>query len=92
MTGINRYITESTKPPRTVKRAIWEKSRLKLETYFEDIKNNTLFDLEQENVWPPKKILDIFATDTPTHLLFINNWSEIYDVKNQLNSDLEFND
>ena len=73
MKGTNIYFASSTKPPRTGKITIWATDRIKLETDFEYAINNALFDLEQEKIRLLKKIISIFATETPTYLLFTNN-------------------
>ena len=73
MKGTKIYFASSTKPPRTGKITIWATDRIKLETDFEYTINNALFDLEQEKIRLLKKIISIFATETPTYLLFTNN-------------------
>ena len=50
ITGMSIHFSSSTKPQRTFKITIWSTTRLKLETDFEDVMNNTLFGLEQENI------------------------------------------
>ena len=54
--------------------------------------HNTLFDLEHENILLSKKIIAVFATETSEYLLFIKIWAELDHVKNQLNSELYFNE
>ena len=54
--------------------------------------DNALFDLEQEKNWLSKEILAVFSTEDPDYLSFIKNWEELNDVKQQLNSDMDFND
>ena len=51
ITLLNRYFASSTKPRRKGERTILDTSILKLETDFEDVINNTLFELEQENFY-----------------------------------------
>ena len=91
MIGTNIDFASSTKPLWTGKITICSTSRLKLLTYFGDITNNTLFNLEQEKNRPSKKIL-IFFHRCSRIIVFINNWEELDDIKDQLNSELNFNE
>ena len=71
---------------------MWATARLKLETYFEYVMNNKMFDLEQGNIQLSRKTLDMFSTETPEYLLLIKNWEEIDSIKNKLNSEMGFNE
>ena len=57
MEGLNRYFVSSIKPPWTEKITICSTARMKHETDFEYVMNNTIFDLEHEKIRPKKKYL-----------------------------------